>query len=106
MTFQTPVIGPDRGRHQLFNARVRARQFRAWQIAQREGGNLTRDDIAAEMGIEPARLKRLLRDERWALSLRSSRLDLKDRPRSEAGYHAEAGEIARSLGAPIGGLDD
>ena len=64
-----------------------------------EAGNITREQIAAEMGETTSRVSRLLRDEKWAGALRVSALDLTDRPHYEAGAHHEAAEIAARLGA-------
>ena len=86
-------------RQRPFNPATKAIQFRAWQIAQREAGNITREQIAAEMGETTSRVSRLLRDEKWAGALRVSALDLTDRPHHEAGAHHEASEIAGRLGA-------
>ncbi len=86
-------------RQRPFNPVTKAIQFRAWQIAQREAGNITREQIAAEMGETTRRVSRLLRDEKWAGALRVSALDLTDRPHHEAGAHHEAAEIAARLGA-------
>lgn len=86
-------------RQRPFNPATKAIQFRAWQIAQREAGNITREQIAAEMGETTSRVSRLLRDEKWAGALRVSALDLTDRPHYEAGAHHEAAEIAARLGA-------
>ncbi|UFM64218.1 hypothetical protein LOS78_01725 [Paracoccus sp. MA] len=101
MNMQTTTVAP--ARHQLFNPKTRTLQFRAWQIAQREGGNVTREQIAAELGIEMSRMIRLLRDEKWASALRTSRLDLNDRPRHEVGFVREAEDFARQLGAVLAG---
>lgn len=85
--------------HRPFNPTTKALQFRAWQIAQREGGNVTREQIATEMGECPRRIGRVLRDEKWADTLRVTAMDLTDRPRHEAGFAHEASEIAGRLGA-------
>ena len=85
--------------HRPFNPTTKALQFRAWQIAQREGGNVTRAEIAAELGECPRRIGRVLRDEKWADTLRVTAMDLTDRPRHEAGFVHEASEIAGRLGA-------
>ncbi len=85
--------------HRPFNPTTKALQFRAWQIAQREGGNVSREQIAAEMGECPRRIARVLRDEKWAGALRVTTLDLTDRPRHEAGFAREAADIADRLGA-------
>ena len=61
--------------HRPFNPTTKALQFRAWQIAQREGGNVTRAEIAAELGVSPHRLLNAIRAERWAASLRSVTMD-------------------------------
>lgn len=50
-------------RQRPFNPATKAIQFRAWQIAQREAGNITREQIAAEMGETTSRVSRLLRDD-------------------------------------------
>ena len=58
-----------------FNPATKALQFRAWQIAQREGGNITREQIATEMGESPRRIGSVLRDEKWAATLRVTAMD-------------------------------
>lgn len=107
MNVQTDIRQP-RGKHQLFNARVRAKQFQAWQIAKDNNGNVTRDQIADQIGVDRAHMKRLLRDEKWAQTLRATRLDLTDSPPHHAGHVAEAHDLARGLGFGFGrdGDDD
>lgn len=56
-------------RRSPFNPATKALQFRAWQIAQREGGNITRAELADELGVSSQRLLNVIRDERWADSL-------------------------------------
>lgn len=68
--------------HRPFNPATKALQFRAWQIAQREGGNITRAEIAAELGVSSQRLANAIHGERWAASLRSG---VMDRPKTNDG---------------------
>ena len=80
-----------------FNPTTKALQFRAWQIAQREGGNVTRAEIAAELGVSPHRLLNAIRAERWAASLRSVTMDCLNANDGADGYttRAEAEAIAQ-----------
>ena len=82
--------------HRPFNPTTKALQFRAWQIALREGGNVTRAEIAAKLGVSPQRLLNAIRAERWAASLRSSVMDCLN-ANDGAGYTtlAEAEAIAQ-----------
>ena len=83
--------------HRPFNPTTKALQFRAWQIAQREGGNVTRAEIAAELGVSPHRLLNAIRAERWAASLRSVTMDCLNANDGADGYttRAEAEAIAQ-----------
>ncbi|WP_313350235.1 hypothetical protein [Paracoccus sp. (in: a-proteobacteria)] len=84
-----------------FDPAVKAIQFRAWQIAQRENGNVTREQIAEEMGLSTRRLARVLRGEKWAGVLRSTARDLLTRPAHEAGFAREAEDLAVRIGAVL-----
>ena len=91
-------------RQRPFNPVTKAIQFRAWQIAQREGGNITREQIAAEMGETTRRVSCLLRAERWAASLRSGVMDCLNANDGAGGYTtlAEAEAIAQmGIGAAM-----
>lgn len=57
---------------EIFNPAVKALQFRAWQHCQTFGTDMTVGELAAAIDADPARLRRVLRDEVWAKSLRSS----------------------------------
>ncbi len=90
--------------HRPFNPSTKALQFRAWQIAQREGGNVTRAEIAAELGVSPQRLLNAIRAERWAASLRSVVMDCPNANDGAGGYttRAEAEAIAQmGIGAAM-----
>ena len=87
-----------------FNPTTKALQFRAWQIAQREGGNVTRAEIAAELGVSPQRLLNAIRAERWAASLRSGVMDCPNANDGAGGYttRAEAEAISQmGIGAAM-----
>ena len=91
-------------RQRPFNPVTKAIQFRAWQIAQREGGNVTRAEIAAELGVSPHRLMNAIRAERWAASLRSVTMYCLNANDGADGYttRAEAEAIAQmGIGASM-----
>ena len=91
-------------RQRPFNPVTKAIQFRAWQIAQREGGNVTRAEIAAELGVSSQRLLNAIRAERWAASLRSGVMDRLNANDGAGGYTtlAEAEAIAQmGIGAAM-----
>ncbi|SEN87522.1 hypothetical protein SAMN04489859_102036 [Paracoccus alcaliphilus] len=58
-----------------FNPTVKTMQFRAWAYCQTHGTNFTIEDLAETLNVQPTRLRRALRDERWSKHLRSSVLE-------------------------------
>lgn len=68
----TNNVNHNENRKRAFDPAVKILQFQAWQHCQAFGTDMTVTELADALGAEPARLRRVLRDERWAKSLRSS----------------------------------
>lgn len=49
--------------------RILAIRFRAWQIAQSADCEITKTDLAAELDLPPAELRRAIKGQAWARQL-------------------------------------
>ncbi|MDS9468623.1 hypothetical protein RGQ15_13720 [Paracoccus sp. MBLB3053] len=78
------------------NPKILTLRFRAYQHCMVYGTDLTVADLAEALNVTTAQLRRVLRGQKWSLVLRSSALDVPERPEFKGSAGFEDQQDARA----------